>query len=371
MLSTDPIARVILHAGGSGVSVSAFDVGLILTSQAAASFAETKRLKTYSSAAAAAAGLVADGFAATDEVYKAAMKYFASSPAPASLLVSVYPDSETPSEALDTVLDRTAGFYGVFLAGSGLTDADYLTFEEHVRSAGRPLMLFLPAVGTDSAIGDFLDALKGRATRRAVTTVVTAASDAAAVMGKAMGLALAHPASAFSLCYQTISAIEPMALTESQVAAFEGKNGNVYITRGYNHLLLEKGATAEGARYEEVLYLDMISDELNNAAVDLLVNSDRKLPQTDDTTAQFINRFSAILSGWYDREVLATGPWRAGSVGPLNRGDIVEKGYMLWADSYDEQSDADRAAHKSVPIQVALVLAGSVESIVITVNVSI
>ena len=36
-----------------------------------------------------------------------------------------------------------------------------------------------------------------------------------------------------------------------------------------------------------------------------------------------------------------------------------------------KQSDADRAAHKAVPISIALTLAGSIESIVITVNVQV
>ena len=44
---------------------------------------------------------------------------------------------------------------------------------------------------------------------------------------------------------------------------------------------------------------------------------------------------------------------------------------MKETDSYDDQSDADRAAHKAVPVQAGLVLAGSIESIVITVNVMI
>ena len=48
---------------------------------------------------------------------------------------------------------------------------------------------------------------------------------------------------------------------------------------------------------------------------------------------------------------------------------MIENGFMLWADSYDDQPDADRAAHKAVPVQCALCLAGSIEGIVITVNV--
>ena len=44
---------------------------------------------------------------------------------------------------------------------------------------------------------------------------------------------------------------------------------------------------------------------------------------------------------------------------------------MFWADSYDDQSEADRAAHRAVPVQCALCLAGSIESIVIEIKVEI
>ena len=80
---------------------------------------------------------------------------------------------------------------------------------------------------------------------------------------------------------------------------------------------------------------------------------------------------SAIVILYTDRGVLASGIWRGADTGPLRAGDTVENGFALWADSYDDQSDADRAAHKAVPIQVGLVLAGSIESIVITVNVMV
>jgi len=43
----------------------------------------------------------------------------------------------------------------------------------------------------------------------------------------------------------------------------------------------------------------------------------------------------------------------------------------VWADFYDDQPDVDRAAHKAVPVQVGLVLAGSIESVVIGVNVMV
>ena len=204
------------------------------------------------------------------------------------------------------------------------------------------------------------------ASRRLVTC-----DSSAALMGTAMGLELSHTGSAFALCYKTINGIQPSALTETEADAIKALNGNVYLTRGYTHLLLERGTVSSGSRYDEILYLDKIADDLQNAAVSLLAENPDHLPQTDDSTAQFINRFTSILSGYADRGVLASGLWRGAETGPLHAGDTVENGFALWADSYDNQSDADRAAHKAVPVQVALVLAGSIESIVITVNVMV
>ena len=153
--------------------------------------------------------------------------------------------------------------------------------------------------------------------------------------------------------------------------AIEEKNGNVYVVRGYTHVMLEKGTTASGQRYDEVLYLDQISDALESSAVAMLAENDQRMPQTDETSALFINRFSSILASYADRGILATGIWRGAAIGPLNTGDIIENGFLLWADSYDLQTDADRAAHKGMPIHVALNLSGSVESIVISVNVNL
>ena len=370
-LSTNTIARVVVNAVRSSASASAFDTGLILAP--CASFTEEKRLLTFASAAEAAAGLISAGFTASDEAYKAALKYFGASPSPAKLLVSCYPSAESPAAALTAALQKTSGFYGVFPAG--VTEkATLLALDEAVRSAEHPMMLFLPVTGTPASVtasGSLLDALFSLSSRRALVTYVAGPSDAAAVMGTAMGLQAAHAASAFSLCYQTVQGIQPQNLTQAEVDAIQALNGNVYVTRGFTHLLLEKGTTASGMRYDEMLYLDMIADALQTEAVSLLADRGSRLPQTDDTTAQFINRFSAVLSGFADRGVLATGVWRGAAAGPLAAGDVLENGFTLWADSYDNQPDADRAAHKAMPVQVALLLAGSVESIVIAVNVVI
>ena len=371
MLSINTIARVVVNTVRTAASPASFDTGLLLVLENP--FSASDRLHAYGSAAEAAAGLTEMGFLPTSDVYRAAVKYFAASPAPSRLLVSCYPASETPGQALDAVLDQTGEFYGV-MACDSVSAADYLTFAQHVESLSQPLMLFVPVTGTVAnaiASNSTLNRLHGASIKRAVPFYCASYSDCAAVMGTAMGLELSHKGSAFALCYKTIQGIQPSSLTQTEVDSLKDLGCNVYVARGYTHLLLENGSVASGGRYDEVLYVDKIAEDLQNAAVTLLAENPDKLPQTDDSTAQFINRFSSILMGYTDRGILASALWRGADVGPVRNGEIVENGFLLWADSYDDQSDADRAAHKAMPVQVALTLAGSIESIVITVNVQV
>ena len=368
MLSINTIARVIVNTVRASASPTAFDTGLLLVKDSA--YTAERRILWYDSGTAAVAGLRSLGFAEDSDAVRSAVKYFAASPAPSRLLVSCHPASESLPEALSAVLDRTASFYGVLPVGSTLTAADWVAFAESVEAQDHPMVLFVPvnAAGTGSA----LNLLHAGQFRRTLCFYTTSVSDCAAVLGTAMGLELSHKDSAFALCYKTIQGIQPSSsLTQSAVDSIKAQCGNVYITRGYNHLLFENGTVSNGMRYDEVLYIDKIADDLQNAAVTLLAENPDKMPQTDDSTAQFINKFSAILMDYTEMGVLASSAWRGANVGPVSTGDIIENGFLLWADSYDDQSDADRAAHKAVPIQCALTLAGSIESIVITVNVQV
>ena len=371
MLSVDTIARVVVTTSRGTETGSAFDTGLLLVEDDG--FMAERRVRVFHSAEEACARLVLDGFEDDSAAVGCVQKYFGVSPAPNKIMISCYPDSETPAAALAAVVNRTADFYGVAVADA-MTKAEALALAEYASGASVPMVVFLPVTGTPAAVvtdGELLSSLKAGDYARALSLYCYDTSDAAALMGLAMGLTLSHPNSAFALCYKTIDGVTPSDLTEAQATAIKALNGNVYVTRGYTHRLLELGAVASGMRYDEVMYIDMISVELQNAAVALLAENTDRMPQTDDASAQFINRFAGILAGYSAMGVLASAAWKGVDAGPLHTGDMVENGFALWADSYDLQSEEDREAHKAMPIHVALTLAGSLESVVIAVNVQI
>ena len=173
MLSVNPIARVVVNAVRASASPASFDTGLLLIRDA--SFVAAHRLAVCDSPSAALSQLTAWGFASSSDPYKSAVKYFAASPAPSRLLLSCYPASESLAQALGAVLDITASFYGVVL-GQTETDARMLALDELISGLDRPLMFFVPVIGSASSVvasGSLLQTLAGSIESIVITVNVT------------------------------------------------------------------------------------------------------------------------------------------------------------------------------------------------------
>ena len=54
--------------------------------------------------------------------------------------------------------------------------------------------------------------------------------------------------------------------------------------------------------------------------------------------------------------------WNGASFGNLSTGDVLERGYYMYSDSYQLQSQSDREARKAMPIQIAAKEAGAIHS---------
>ncbi len=369
MLSLTSIVDVRVNTARTSAAGTGFSTGLILAPASGTSVTDEQRLRLFASAEDMLADPSGD-FTANSPAYLAAKSYFAASPAPDRVYVSLYPSNRNPADGLDAVLDRVNDFYGIYTTETNL--AKVMSLAAHVEELKIHAVLFIGATGTVAeATGSngLLKRMYDLKPARVCTIYGADSYAAAALTGTAMGLTRSFGDAPFALCYKQIAGMQPTVLTESEIATIKALNGNVYITRGVNRRLLENGTVVSGLRYDEVLYMDRIAADLEEAALALLTGNTGRLAQTDETSAVFINRFSAILADYAGRDVLATAPWRGDPVGQIQRGDIIENGYMLWADSYDLQSDADRAAHKAMPIHAALCFAGSVESLVINVDV--
>ena len=419
MLNIDPVVQVNVSVGASSAAAGVFDVGAILGPSSVLN--ATSRFGEYASLSEMATA----GFANTTPEYLAAAKYFGVSPAPAKVIVifyDTYADAEaysssktydvgdrctydtklyrcisaitvaeawnaehwseitspdTPTSALLDAVDKGAQFYAVYYCPkSGETAANIktniLAIDSALNSLNRGAQ-FYGFTGTPAEViddGSLLKSMSGTGSKRSFGMYCTTEiNDAAGLMGVAMGYSRTHQNNAFALCYKSIASATPNNLTESQVTAIKNLNGNVYIARTLTRSAVENGAAASGFRFDEVLYVDMIAYDLQTGIYSMIADSDAKLPQNDSTSSLFLSEINRILERYYNANVLATGIWRGADVGNVTTGATVDHGYSAFVASFDEQSAADRALHKAMPVTIVLLLSGSVESIVLNLDI--
>ena len=430
MLNIDPIVRVDVRVGTTMAASGVFDRGAILGSTPVVGhFDSDNRFVEYTSLAE----MVADGFLTTSEEYKAAAKYFGVSPAPNRLVMVYYyanpwqadqagpyneestygvgdyckhtddnvtktyvcntasttgtwddskwdelPENESPASALMDAIDQGAEFYAVYyIPKEGEASAKIMQFIANIASnldglnKGAVFYGFVGEVATAISAEGLFGGLMEAGAKRAIGLYCTEEiSDAAGLMGEAMGLSRSNPDAAFALCFKTVGTATANDITQAQVEAIKAVNGNVYVQRTKTRAFVETGSGATGMRFDEILFVDRMSYEIQQAVYDVIANSTAKLPQKDSTSAIFLNTISTILEKYYDMQVLDTAVWRGAAIdGFVEPGDYVEHGHAEYAESYDNQSEQDRLMHKAMPITVLLCLTGSVESIVITVDV--
>ncbi len=359
MLSTDQIVRVNVTAASPGQDRYRYDVGLILGPSSPISAAI--RVKGYASPAA----MLADAFTDVMPEYLAAVKYFAQSPAPEAVMIGRIDTSETPEQALAACVAKSSDFYPVYSCSA--TEEQVPALAGYIKTTGGMVLIYENDATIDEAAGasGVFGTLKAAVNDRALGFWNSADYAGAALMGLVCGLANKYRDKAWQLCYKQLQGINPsQGIEQPQVTSLMGVNANVYVTRGTKNLL-EVGAVASGKRYDEVMSLDRIASELKQAGFNLVTGSETKLPQDDSTTVRFINAYSDILSAHFDRGVLSPGIWREEKYHTLETGTPLPDGYIIMADSYASQSNADRLAKKAVPMYVVVHLSGAVESAVI------
>lgn len=363
MLNLDPVVQVNVSVGAAVVTSNAYDTGLIVAPPSE-SFTTTQRAAVVTSLAE----VVALGYADTTDTYKAAEKYFGVFPAPKNLIIGVVGTGETVTTALQAIRDVEPDWYGMFWVGA--STQQILDIDEYLNTANQGIQ-FATMTGAVSTIAnqDPLSTLATRETRRTMLLYSAVAIEGAAVMGEAMGCASEYSATTWQLCYKTIAGVAVANVTQTEVETLLAANLNVYVTRAYAHSVLERGATVGGLRVDEVIALDRMSNDIQEALFALIAQNPNKLPQNDTTTTQFISAVTEVLENYRTIGYVMEGIWRGEAVGNVAYGDALERGYSMWADSFDNQTDEDRKARKGMPIYVALILCGSVESVVLNVTV--
>jgi len=98
------------------------------------------------------------------------------------------------------------------------------------------------------------------------------------------------------------------------------------------------------------------------------------IPQTDAGQALILNAVRGACSRSVNRGFIAGGVWEGATLLPgtnqsLTAGTALPTGYWVGSPSFITQSSGDRALFQSMPVYVAVILAGTQQSFVIGINV--
>lgn len=367
-LSVDSIVSVnISMATATTLGDNGCNVGLIMGTSNVITVAN--RMKKYYNLGE----MATDGFTDTMPEYLAAEKYFSQSPAPSELYVARYDSAaatpETPVTCYTACRDMASDFYGVYCAGA--SDANNLALAAAIDANGDNCLFFdtdnSDALVASPATADVFTSMKSNDYKCAIGIYSATNYAGAALMGLAMGLETGEENSAFDLFLKKLNGVTPTSnITEAQLTILKGKNGNAYVVRGQDIKLVENGNCVDGVPYDEKMYIELTKRVIQDAVLQQMTKDGvPKIPQTDDGMAVIV---SAVTSGMeYMRDIGFVGPgtWTADPFRTIETGDMLDSGYQIFADSFSDQSVADRTARKAPNVYVAMKLAGSVRSVVI------
>ena len=162
----------------------------------------------------------------------------------------------------------------------------------------------------------------------------------------------------------------PEQLSENQAVALAAKGINVFVLYQNNTSIIQQGTVASGRFFDEVMGLDWLSNAVQNDLYNVLRNSLSKIPQDDSGLHVLLTQFEATLAGAVDNGLIAPGIWNAEGFGQLTRGDLLSKGYYVYAPLMSTQNQADREARKSPLLQAAIKMTGAIHSASATISIN-
>ena len=274
-----------------------------------------------------------------------------------------------------TLFDQNYGQGWYALTITGAVDADHLAVAAYIEAANNKHIYGVTTneagvlVSTDTT--NIAYQLKGLGYKRTVVQYSSSNSYAVcSLLARILTTNYNANNTVITLMYKQEPGIVAETLNSNQIAALEGFNCNVFVAYNNNTAIIEPGVVANGTFLDIITGTDWLALDIQTSLYNLLYTSTTKIPQTDAGNHLLVTTVEQVCAQGVVNGLLGPGVWNSGGFGALNQGDFLAKGFYVYAPPISTQAPADRAARKSVPIQVAAKLAGAIHSIDVLINVN-
>jgi hypothetical protein len=290
--------------------------------------------------------------------------------------------AESPLSCVTTLAGLTSNWYGAMFAASVMpADSDYVACAGFINGAS-PSRIFgvttQEAAALNSSLStDIASQLQALGYNRSFVQYSSSSPYAcAAIFGRAFTVNFNGSNTLYTLKFDAEAGVVAEQLTETQAAALNQKNCNVFVNynissgTGASIAILQQGTMASGTFFDVIHGTDWLQNAIQTAVFNLLFTNTTKIPQTDAGVALLVNTVTQQLQQAVANGLVAPGVWNGPSVGAIVTGQTLSTGYYVFAPPVATQSQAARAARQSPVIQACIKLAGAIHfvSVVLSVN---
>lgn len=285
-------------------------------------------------------------------------------------------DAESLLEAVTALDQLKTQWYALMVASPNAVDADCLAVAAYLEGTANPHVFRWTTAeaaaltsGDTTSIGYQLKQLDYERTGADYSSSSNYAS--ASFYGRALTVDFTQNNSTIVLMFKQEPGITPESLTATEADALDANNYTYFAQFNNNTAIIVNGKMANGFFFDEVMGVDWLANFIQTSVWNALYTSPTKIPQTDAGMHQLKTVIEGACAAAVNNGLL--GPnlvWNGPSFGQIANGDILPKGFYVYQPPLADQAAADRAARKSVPFQIAVNLAGGVQSVNITLNVN-
>jgi hypothetical protein len=283
-------------------------------------------------------------------------------------------DAETAVAAV-TLFDGMFGQQWYAIAVIGTVNDDVLAISQYIQGANNKHLYGVttqePGVLSSVSTTDIAYLLEQLGRNR--TMVQYSSQNAYAVvsaLGRILTVDYNGNNTTITLKFKQEPGIVAETLSESQVAAAEAKNANLFLEYNNDTAIFEQGVMSNGDFVDEITGTDWLALTIQTAIYNVLYTSPTKIPQTDAGMHILATTIESVCSQGVINGLLAPGVWNSQGFGTLVEGGFLDKGFYVYAPPVAQQLQADREARKSVLFQVAAKLAGAVHSVDVAITVN-
>jgi hypothetical protein len=159
-------------------------------------------------------------------------------------------------------------------------------------------------------------------------------------------------------------------LTETQAASLNLKRANVFVYYSNDVAIIQQGVMASGMFFDERHNSDWLANRIQTDLFNVLYTAPSKIPQTNQGIHILVATVENSIQQGVVNGMIAPGQWNAPGFGQIAYGQMLPKGFYVWAPLVESQPQAIREQRIAPTIQAGIKLAGAVHFANVIVNVN-